>query len=181
LTRVVTRKLKFDASGQSTGLRREGKPDWEGEIIDEVPGRWLVVHFDHPEYAIREARAAHALQFFGMVQPLTILVCFDESGAILEWQCDACLPAVRRGGLLEFVDLDLDVIVNSDGTYYIRDLEDFEERSVSLKYSEDAKAAAWKGVATALILVKRGRYPFDGTAQRLLAKVRGQGANASRR
>jgi hypothetical protein len=171
LTPVITRKLKFDASGASTGLFRDGKPDWAGELIDEVPGRWLVVYFDHPGYAIRSTPVAHALQFFGLAHPLTILVCHDEQRRVLEWQCDASLPATRSGNLIEYVDLDLDVMVNPDGSHYVRDLEDFNERSISLQYSEEAKAAAWKGVATALLLLKRKRYPFDGSAERLLAEV----------
>ncbi|HMO96052.1 MAG TPA: DUF402 domain-containing protein [Tepidiformaceae bacterium] len=171
MTRVVTRKLKFDATGASSGLPREGKPDWVGDLVDEVPGRWLVVYFDHPDYAIRGVPVARALQFYGLAQPLTVLVCYDESGSVLEWQCDACLPATRTGDLIEYVDLDLDVMVNADGSYYVRDREEFEERSITLHYSEEAKAAAWKGVALALLLVKRRRYPFDGSAESLLAEV----------
>ncbi len=129
------------------------------------------MYFDHPEYAIRETPVAHALQFFNTRQPLTILVCFDAELQVIEWQCDACLPAVRTGNIIEYVDLDLDVMVNPDGSHYVRDLEDFNERRVFLQYSEEAKAAAWKGVALALILVKRKRYPFDGTAEKLLAEV----------
>ena len=144
-------------------------------MLGEAEGGWLVVYFDHPEYAIREVPVAHALQYFGTRHPLTILVCFDEERRVLEWQCDACLPAIRVGERIEYVDLDLDVMVNPDGTYYVRDLEDFQERSVSLAYSEEAKAAAWKGVALALLLVKRGRFPFDGSAERVLGEVLGDG------
>lgn len=142
-------------------------------MLGDSDGGWLVVYFDHPNYAIGDLRVARALQFFGTRQPLTILVCFDEDGQVLEWQCDACLPAVRTGNRIDYVDLDLDVMVNPDGTHYVRDLEDFQERSVSLAYSEEAKAAAWKGVALALLLVKRKRFPFDGSAERMLGELLG--------
>ena len=168
---VETRKLKFDASGQSNGLERPGKPPWRSLVIDEVPGQWVVTYSHRPGHAPRGIETEHAIQFFGLDKPLTVLACFDQAGAIIEWQCDAALPAIRTGAMIEYVDLDLDVMVNPDGSYFVRDLEDFEERSVSLEYSEEAKAAAWKGVALALLLVKRKRYPFDGSAERLLAKV----------
>ena len=89
----------------------------------------------------------------------------------MEWQCDAGLPGRITGRAIEFTDLDLDVMVNPDGTYYVRDLEDFEARSVAMGYSEEAKQAAWKGVALALLLVKRRRYPFDGSAGALLGRA----------
>lgn len=168
---IETRKLKFDASGQSAGLERPGKPPWQARIIDEAPGRWVVTYSHRPGHAPRGVETEHAIQFFGLDKPLTVLACFDADGSLIEWQCDAALPAIRGGGMIEYVDLDLDVMVNPDGTHFVRDLEEFEERSVSLNYSEEAKAAAWKGVALALLLLKRKRYPFDGSAERLLAEV----------
>lgn len=168
---IETRKLKFDATGESVGLERPGKPPWQSRVIDEVPGQWVVTYSHRPGHWPRGFETEHAIQFFGLDKPLTVLACFDAAGAIIEWQCDAALPAVRSANMLEYVDLDLDVMVNPDGTHYVRDLEDFEERSVALSYSEEAKAAAWKGVALALLLVKRKRYPFDGSAERLLAEV----------
>jgi len=168
---IETRKLKFDATGNSFGLERPGKPPWRSRVIDEIPGQWLVTYSHRPGHAPRGIETVHALQFFGLDKPLTVLACFDEARALIEWQCDAALPAVRSEGMLEYVDLDLDVMVNPDGTHYVRDLEEFEERSVTLSYSVEAKAAAWKGVALALLLVKRKRYPFDGSAERLLAEV----------
>ncbi len=168
---VETRKLKFDASGRSNGLERPGKPPWNGLVVDEVAGRWVVTYSHRPGHAPRGIETEHAIQFFGLDKPLTVLACFDADRRLIEWQCDAALPAVRTGAMIEYVDLDLDVMVNPDGSYYVRDLEEFEERSVSLAYSEEAKAAAWKGIALALLLVKRKRYPFDGTAERLLGEV----------
>ena len=160
--RVETRKLKFD---------RTAKPSWHGELVDAVDDRWLVVFFEQPAYAVRGEPVAYALQFYGMRQPLSVLVCFDSAGNVMEWQCDAGLPARITGRAIEFTDLDLDVMVNPDGTYYVRDLEDFEARSVAMGYSEEAKQAAWKGVALALLLVKRRRYPFDGSAAALLGRA----------
>lgn len=159
---VETRKLKFDGST---------KPSWHGDLVDAVEDRWLVVFFEAPAYGIRGEAVAYALQFYGMRQPLSILVCFDGAGNVMEWQCDAGLPARISGRVIEFTDLDLDVMVNPDGTYYVRDVEDFEARSAAIGYTEEARQAAWKGVALALLLVKRKRYPFDESAEALLGRV----------
>lgn len=159
---VETRKLKFDGTA---------KPSWHGDLVDAVDDRWLVVFFERPAYAIRGEAVAYALQFYGMRQPLSVLVCFDRAGNVMEWQCDAGLPARITGRVIEFTDLDLDVMVNPDGTHYVRDVEDFETRSAAMGYSEEAKQAAWKGVALALLLVKRKRYPFDGSGEALLGRV----------
>ena len=159
---VETQKLKFDGTA---------KPSWHGDLVDAVGDRWLVVFFERPAYAIRGEAVAYALQFYGMRQPLSILVCFDDAGNVMEWQCDAGLPARITGRVIEFTDLDLDVMVNPNGSYYVRDLEDFDARSTAMGYSDDAKQAAWKGVALALLLVKRKRFPFDGSAEALLGRV----------
>lgn len=159
---IETRKLKFDGTA---------KPPWHGDLVEAVDDRWLVVFFERPAYAIRGEPVAYALQFYGMRQPLSVLVCFDATGKVMEWQCDAGLPTRISGRVIEFTDLDLDVMVDPDGTHYVRDLDDFEARSVAMGYSEEAKQAAWKGVALALLLVRRKRYPFDGSAEKLLGRV----------
>src|SRR3972149_5126029 len=109
------------------------KPSWHGDLVDAVGDRWLVVFFERPAYAIRGGGGG-----------------------------DAGLPARITGRVIEFTDLDLDVMVNPNGSYYVRDLEDFDARSTAMGYSDDARQAAWKGIALALLLVTRKRFRCVG-------------------
>ncbi len=167
--RVVVRKLKFDGTVKS---------EWDADLVSGTGGEWLVTLFDSERHAIRDdvPRTAgpqfFVLHYLNTVRPLSIQMPFSSAGRRDgDTKCDAALPARWNGRVIEFTDLDLDVMVNPDGTYYVRDVEDFEARSAAIGYTEEARQAAWKGVALALLLVKRKRYPFDGSAEALLGRV----------
>jgi protein associated with RNAse G/E len=160
---VTVRKLKFDGSA---------KRDWAGELVDTVGESWFVVY--HPETGHRtEAGAAvvHALRYYGMDCPLSVLVCFDALGRVLEYQCDAALPATISGSQISFVDLDLDVMADADLHYGLRDEDEFARRSAEMAYTAEVVSAAWAGVRLAKALIEGRAFPFDGSAERLLGRV----------
>lgn len=74
------------------------------------------------------------------------------------------VPTWVEPGLVEMVDLDLDVIARNDGSVYIDDEDEFEEHRVTLGYSQRMIDAARSTAARLLIAVESGNPPFDGTA-----------------
>lgn len=162
LNPVTTRKLKFDGSA---------KPAWQGDLV-EATDEWLVVYYQRPPHVTGAGQiVAHALRYFSPVHPLSVFVCFDDLGAVLEYQCDAGLPAVLRGRTIEFVDLDLDLMAFEDGTSFVRDRETFARNSAAMSYSAEAVAAAEAGVRLAVELFERCACPFNGEARATLGRV----------
>jgi len=165
VTRVIVRKLKFDGSVKYT---------WPGDLVDSPPG-WAIVHHDPERHRkvgeeTGDGEPAHLLHYIGLEGPLSLLFAYSLDGGFLEAKCDAALPGHREGELIEFVDLDLDVVVLPGGQHYVRDQEVFTERCVSMGYSEEAKRAAHLGILHGLRMVRRGAFPFNGHAD---AVVRG--------
>ena len=165
---LVVRKLKFDGS-----VRYE----WDGDLVEERDG-WLVVLHDWHRHEKRQTASAdgngekgYGIHYLGTDGPLSVLFWFDVWGEFGDAKCDAALPAVRKGKRADFVDLDLDVVVLPGGTHYIRDQEVFADRSISMRYSEEAKKAAHLGILHALRKVRRGTFPFDGHAEKLMKGI----------
>ena len=170
-SQVVVRKLKFDGSV---------KYAWPGTLVEIIGEAWAVVYHDPSrhekvpagaETQVNGSDEAHMFHYLGLVQPVTALFAFSRAGQFLEAKCDAALPATRHGDSIDFVDLDLDVIVLPGGTHYIRDQDVFADRSVSMGYSEEAKRQAHLGILHALRMVRRQHFPFDGHAERLGRRV----------
>jgi hypothetical protein len=165
---VVVRKLKFDGA-----VRYE----WEGDLLEELPG-WSVVLHDSRRHQKRQTdspapdnEGGFGFHYLGTNGPLTVLFWFDLRGRFVDAKCDAALPATLDGDRIDFVDLDLDVVVLPGFTHYVRDQEAFAERSVSMGYTEEAKRVAHQGILHALRMVRRRQYPFDGDPERLLRQV----------
>ena len=169
MTQVVVRKLKFDGSVKYV---------WPGSLVDIPRADWALVYHDPSRHEkvgdgvdTRVDGSDHASMFHyvGLAQPVTVLFAFSKAGEFLEAKCDATLPAVRTKNVIDFVDLDLDVIVLPGGAHYVRDQDVFAERSVTMNYSEEAKRQAHLGILHALRMVRRKQFPFDGHAERLAA------------
>jgi hypothetical protein len=161
---VTVRKLKFDGTE---------KYRWPGDLLG-VEGEWLIVHHDRRRHAKVGAqsrpeadKAAHFVRYAGQTSPLCILFAFDARGAFLDAKCDAALPATFSDGVIDFVDMDLDVIVLPGSEHYVRDQEEFARRTDSMGYTPEATRLAHLGILHALRMVRRRQFPFDGHAESL--------------
>lgn len=156
---VRTVKRKYDGSE---------KPAWDGDLV-EATDEWLAVFYEWPPpWKGMPEETRFAIRYFGTTIPLSVLVAFDERGSILQYQCDAGLPATIEGRTVAFVDLELDVIAAPDLSYFIRDEDEFAANGARWGYPEDVTAAAREGVALAEGFLASRAYPFDGSASRLL-------------
>ena len=115
---------------------------------------------------------AHLLHYIGLVGPVTVLFSFSLEGQFLDAKCDAALPATMAGDAIDFVDLDLDVIVLPGGQHYVRDQKVFAERRQTMGYSSEAQRTAHLGILHALRMVRRRAFPFDGHAEALVHAIR---------
>lgn len=163
---VTVRKLKFDGSV---------KYAWPGDLLEELDG-WAVVRHDPKRHHkvgddTRGSDGSELIHYLGLNGPLTVLFAFDAGGTFLDAKCDAALPAVQHGDRIDFVDLDLDVIVLPGGSHYVRDQEVFAERALSMRYTGEAKRQAHLGILHALRMVRRGLFPFDGHAGRVVREL----------
>ncbi|MDZ7729082.1 MAG: DUF402 domain-containing protein [Dehalococcoidia bacterium] len=160
---VRSHKVKYDGSG---------KGPWEGDLVDAIGERWLVVFYEPPPQRTSAGNdAAFALRYHGMDCPLSVLVYFDHRGDVLEYHCDAALPATISGRDIRFVDLDIDVIADASLATHERDHEQFAANRERMGYDNEAIAAAEAGVALAYELMRTGATPFDGHPAALLGRL----------
>ena len=71
--------------------------------------------------------------------------------------CNVTQPPSFDGATLTYVDLDIDVLVESDCSYQVLDLEDFENYS----YPADLKEKARQALAELINLVEARSFPFN--------------------
>lgn len=160
---VETYKRKFDGSS---------KPLWRGDLVEAGPDGWLVVYYELPPHTTSDGETVtHALRYFSLELPLSVLVCFDDVGRVLEFQCDAGLPATLTGRRVDFIDLDLDLMVDSDGFASERDHDTFARNRERMGYSAAAIGAAREGIRLARELHRLEAVPFDGSPGRILGRV----------
>lgn len=156
-------KVKYDGSSQ---------PPWDGDLVDAIGDRWLVVFYERPPQQTSSGEDPRwGLRYAGLDIPLSVLIYFNERGDIIEYHCDAALPAVLHGRDLTFVDLDIDLVVLPDGSWFERDHADFARRRVEMAYPPEVQQAAHQGLSLARQLARSHATPFDGHPSLTLGKV----------
>jgi len=62
---------------------------------------------------------------------------------------------------LDYIDLDIDVLVWKDYSYQILDVEEFEYNSLKYNYSEDVIKNAGKSLGELIQMINNRQFPFD--------------------
>jgi hypothetical protein len=156
--RVMVEKRKWDGSvGARWPAQLEaldgGRLLWVADAgtVRDRPRRGEVETLGHTEAGAAEAGAwwvatAHV----------------DVAGAPLRYTVDASTPAELAGGTLAFVDLDLDLTLES-GSEQLEDVDQFAERAARMGYPEEVRLGAWRGLRDAASRFRAGAWPFDGS------------------
>jgi protein associated with RNAse G/E len=77
------------------------------------------------------------------------------------WYCNITTPPRLDGAQLNYVDLDLDVIVRPGGDIQLVDGEEFQERQRTLNYPKDVICRAEQAACEVSQLARHQRFPFD--------------------
>ena len=85
----------------------------------------------------------------------------DNNGRLKNFYCNINQPPAFNGGVLSYVDLDIDVFVAPDLTYKILDLDDFEANARGFTYPEDVQANAHAALKELTALIEARAFPFN--------------------
>ncbi|HWS56106.1 MAG TPA: DUF402 domain-containing protein [Pyrinomonadaceae bacterium] len=85
----------------------------------------------------------------------------EPSGALRNFYCNLNTPPTFGDGRIDFVDLDIDVLVAPDFSYQVLDEDEFELHAERYRYPPEFRLRAREALAEVLALVAARRFPFD--------------------
>lgn len=83
----------------------------------------------------------------------------EPDGSLRNHYCNISMPPTFKNDVLDYVDLDIDVVVWPDTRYKVLDLAHFAENTVKFGYPKDIVAKAQTGLAEVLALIEKGQLP----------------------
>lgn len=87
----------------------------------------------------------------------------EPEGDLRNYYCNINMPPVFESGVLDYVDLDLDVLVQPDLSYRILDREDFEQNAKRFGYSDEIRVNVNAAMSDVIKLIEKRQFPFPGT------------------
>lgn len=87
---------------------------------------------------------------------------FDEpDGGLRNFYCNLSMPPIFKNDVLDYVDLDVDVLIWQDFSYQILDLEEFEENSAKFNYPKKVHDKADKSLIRLIKMIEKRSFPFS--------------------
>lgn len=153
--------------------------EWTSRLIDEDderillyagPGRTLQHYTRQACYTYE----SHSLECFMRRDGFTVQLDLETDGSIRHY-CNIGLVPRLDGDVIEFIDLDLDLVADGGGDWRLVDEEEFKVNQVRFGYPDDVVAHVWNIIADVKRRIDLGAFPFDGSLeQRLLTLAKEQ-------
>ena len=88
----------------------------------------------------------------------------EPDGSLKAYYCNVAMPPVVENRVIDFVDLDIDVVVWPDMKYDVLDRDDFERNSVKYGYPDDIRDKVEESLNEIVDLIGKREFPFNDLA-----------------
>ena len=138
---------------------------WQARLI-ETEGSLLVfvgefaedVH--HPDLGHIPAGTI-SYEYYWLERWYNVFRFHEPDGAFRNWYCNINMPPTFEGGMLDYVDLDIDILVWPGKEPLILDKEEFVENAAKYSYAENAILQTEAAVDELLRMLKTREFPFE--------------------
>ena len=153
---IVVRAYKYDGA-----LHRS----WAAELLRQE-GSLIVLDAKFSDEVVHDllgtiASGTHSLEYYWLDRWYNIFRFEQPDGTLRNYYCNVNVPAKFDSGILSYVDLDLDILVDPDFSYRVLDVEDFERNARLFGYTEDVQANARQAINELVSMIARRAFPFS--------------------
>lgn len=138
---------------------------WQCELLEETDELFILTG----EF---EKEVSH--KHLGVIRPKTLSYEFywknhwfnvfrfhEPEGEFRNFYCNINQPPTFQNNVLDYVDLDIDVLVWRDFSRQILDLDEFAENAKKFLYPKDLIEKARESLSELLSLIENKSFPFD--------------------
>ena len=155
---VMINSLKFDGKVNKS---------WQAELIKETDEILTFVgifekEINHTYLGIIKAGTV-SYEYYWKSKPFNVFRFHEPEGKLRNYYCNINLPPVFEKNVLNYVDLDIDVLVWNDLSYKLLDLDEFVENALLYNYSVEIHQTVSDGKNEVLELIRSKSFPFDYT------------------
>lgn len=136
---------------------------WRCELIEQNAVELVFIgtfEFDVVHADLGSIKAGTiSYEYYWLDRWYNVFAFFDPNGTFRNYYCNVNLLPTFNGSELNYVDLDLDLVVWPDGRAAVLDREDFERNAERFAYSPVVIAKAESALAELLRLANERKFP----------------------
>lgn len=150
---IEVRSCKFDGSVHRT---------WKARLVERSGQRLVLdgefeIEVRHPLLGTIE-RGAKTREFFWTDRWYSVFQFLDGGGGIRIEYVNINLPPTLNDSELTFIDLDVDILIQADGTYSILDEDEFQTNAALFNYPAEVRLGVESTVAKLVEQLRGGNF-----------------------
>ena len=153
---VTINSRKFDGTTHKT---------WTANLIEQNDALLTFVGIFENEVNHRQLglirRGTVSYEFYWLGGWFNVFRFHESDGSLRNFYCYINMPPEFKDNVLDYVDLDIDVLVWKDFSIQILDTEEFEVNSLKYGYSVEIKNKINESLEKILDLIEKRDFPFD--------------------
>ncbi len=122
-----------------------------GEFMDEV---------SHPFLGIIR-RGTISFEYYWLDRWYNVFRFHDPDGKLRNFYCNVNMLPNFENGFLDYIDLDVDILVWKDFSYQILDMNEFEENAQIFSYPDYLREKVCSSLSELTFLIENKTFPFD--------------------
>src|SRR5215213_10589214 len=152
---VIINSRKFDGKIQRS---------WKADFIEKHDSLlFLVGEFEeeihHSKLGVIR-RGTISYEYYWLDRWFNIFKFLEPEGELRNYYCNLNMPPKFGNDVLDYIDLEIDVLVSKNFDIEILDLDEFEENSKLFEYSDDLIAHTFKTLDELLKIIEIRAFPF---------------------
>jgi len=141
------------------------KRSWKAELIAEKDSLLeFVGEFEkkvaHSHLGVIE-RNTVSYEFYWLNRWYNVFRFHEPDGSFRNFYCNLNMPPTFENKVLDYVDLDIDILVWKDFSYEILDSNEFVENSRTYSYPNDLQANVQVALNELIQMIENKIFPFD--------------------
>lgn len=138
---------------------------WTAELVSETDE--LLTFVGTFDKKIRHShlgvigRGTVSYEYYWKYEWFNVFRFHEPGGALRNFYCNLNQPPQFENDILDYVDLDVDVLIWKDFSYQILDADEFEENAVKYNYSAEMRKKTDAALKEILLRLEKKSFPFD--------------------
>src|SRR6476661_1451086 len=153
------------ATIKSLNYDRTLRKSWDCRLLKRAgPELMFVGEFAreiiHSELGVIESGTV-SYEYYWLDRWFNIFRFHEPDGRLRNYYCNVNMPPTFEGSILQYVDLDLDLLIWPDMSYSILDREEFEANAMSYGYPDKVIKSAEAALSELITMAENGKLPKE--------------------
>lgn len=154
-------KVTINSRNYDQSIRRTWNCDLirhDGYLI-ELVGKFDF-DVDHPDLG-RLSKGTVSYEYYWLDRWFNIFQFHEPNGNFRNWYCNINMPPSFANGVLDYVDLDIDILIWPSGEIVVLDEEEFAVNAEKFGYPPAIRSAVESAKSSLLTRFHKSEFPFD--------------------